>query len=184
LRPFRALPIAAVGAIAVAISAHGYAYCLTRTCNPKTEQCEFDQTGCNLSGKVLFWPNSCVSFDVQKDGSAKLHIDYDTVHAVMVKAFAQWTNADCGNGTHPSIQVTDFGPVSCAKPEYNKNEPNANIIAFHDSPRPYANAIDTVALTTVYFNPDTGEIYDANVEINSDAKELEDYGAEENWNGS
>jgi hypothetical protein len=120
-----------------------------------------------MSGKALFWPNSCVSFDIQKDGSPKLNIDYDTVHTVMVRAFAQWTDADCGNGTHPSIQIVDFGPVTCAKPEYNKSQPNANAITFHDSPWPYTNAIDTLALTTVYFDGDTGEIYDANVEINS-----------------
>jgi hypothetical protein len=129
---------------------------------------------CITSGKVLFWPNSCVSFDVQKDGSPLLGISYDAVHSVATTAFQQWMNADCGNGTTPSIRVYDLGAVSCAKPEYNKTQPNANIITFHDSEWTYTNTADTVALTTVFFNGDTGEIYDANVEINSFSYDLVD----------
>ena len=43
------------------------------------------------------------------------------------------------------------------------------MITFHDSTWPYSasSGADTLALTTVFFDGDTGEIYDANVEINS-----------------
>ncbi len=149
------------------VSAHGFAYCLTRTCDPASGMCETNDHNCIISGKVLYWPNSCVSYDVQKDGSAKLGIDYATVHGVVVTAFTQWRNADCGDGTVPSITIADEGPVDCAKPEYNKTQPNANIITFHDATWPYTNTADTLALTTVYFDGDSGEIYDANIEINS-----------------
>jgi hypothetical protein len=160
--------LALAAAILILVSSgHGSAYCLTRTCDPTTSQCEF-QGICNVSGKQLFWPNSCVSFDVQKDGSQKLYISYDMLHTVVTDAFTQWLKADCGNGTHPSIQIADYGAVDCAKPEYNQTQPNANIITFHDaSPWPHPNAVDTLALTTVYFDGNTGAIYDANVEINS-----------------
>lgn len=168
----KALPLGgalSAAALCLTISGHGFAYCLTRTCDPETMQCELDSTRtCIVSGKTLFWPNSCVSYDVQKDGSEKLNISYDALHTVVVDAFQKWLDADCGNGTHPSIHVADFGAVTCAKPEYNKDQPNANIITFHDqSPWPHPNAVDTLALTTVFFNGDSGEIYDANVEINS-----------------
>jgi len=143
------------------------AFCVTRTCDPQTTKCTF-QGICNLSGEALFWPNSCVSFDVQQDGSLTRNIPYDAVHTIVVNAFAKWTGADCGGGAHPSIMVVDKGPVVCSKPEYNKTQPNANVIAFHDAtPWPHPNALDTLALTTVYFNGDTGEIYDADIEVNS-----------------
>lgn len=169
MRISRVLLGLAASALCVLFSGPSHGYCLTRTCDPKTQnaQCEFDAFGCNQTGKPLVWPTSCVSFDVQKDGSVKSNISYDQLHQVVINAFAQWKAADCGNGMGPSIDIADYGPVDCAKPEYNKAQPNANVITFRDNDWPYVNAVDTLALTTVYFNPDTGDIYDANVEINS-----------------
>jgi hypothetical protein len=162
----------AAASIVLCVSARASAYCLTRTCDPNSGSCQFEGN-CIVSGKPLYWPNSCVSFDVQKDGSAKLQISADTLDTVVTAAFARWLNADCGNGTHPGLsQIKDFGQIDCAKPEYNKSQPNANVITFHDSTWTYTNTPDTVALTTVFFDGDTGEIYDANVEINSADNDL------------
>ncbi len=165
------------------MAAQGHAFCLTRTCEPP-DQCEIVD-GCNVSGKVLYWKSSTVSFDVQKDsscvknldrtcqlladGTPKIAITADTLEQVATTAFGTWTAADCGGGTHPDIRLKDLGQIDCAKPEYNKNEPNANVITFHDSPWPYSasSGADTLALTTVFFDGDTGEIYDTNIEINT-----------------
>jgi hypothetical protein len=167
VRALRAWPALAAAALTLTLAGHSAAFCLTRTCDPTTGMCVFEGQ-CNMSGQQLFWPSSCVSYDVQKDGSPKLGISYDTLHTIVVNAFAQWTSADCGDGTHPSILPTDLGAVDCAKPEYNQTQPNTNVITFHDdSPWPHPNALDTLALTTVFFNGKSGEIYDANVEINS-----------------
>jgi hypothetical protein len=135
----------------------------------KKENCPIDpETGCNVGGNPLFWASSTVSFDVQQDGSKRQDISYDQLHTVVTSAFKTWVDAVCSDGNHPSISLVDFGPVACAKPEYNKDKPNQNVITFHDSEWPYKNTgAETLALTTVYFNPDTGEIYDANIELNS-----------------
>jgi hypothetical protein len=180
----RALSSACAAASVLALAAPSQAYCLTHTCDPKTDQCQIVD-GCNMSGKVLYWSSSTVSFDVQKDpscvknldrtcvllpdGSKKIAITADTLDNVVTAAFKTWEAADCGNGTTPKIRLKDLGPIDCAKPEYNKDEPNANVITFHDSTWPYSTSsgADTLALTTVFFDGDTGEIYDANVEINS-----------------
>ena len=37
------------------------------------------------------------------------------------------------------------------------------------------NTRDTLALTTVFFEPDTGEIYDANIELNSGDRDDADF---------
>jgi matrixin len=183
LRAWRALSSAAAASFVLAVAAHGRAYCLTRTCEPP-DQCEIVD-GCNMSGKVLFWASSTVSFDVQKDpscvknldrtcvllpdGTPEIAITSETLDQVATSAFQTWEAADCGNGTHPNIRLKDLGPIECAKPEYNKNGPNANVITFHDSTWPYSasSGADTLALTTVFFDGDTGEIYDTNIEINS-----------------
>lgn len=169
---FRSLPALAAGSFFYALSATGYAYCLTHTCDPKKEVCTFDTSACNVGGLPLFWASSVVTWDVQKDGSAKRNISADTLEELVDSAFKRWQNADCGGGLHPSVTLVDLGAVSCAKPEYNQSQPNANVITFHDAPWPYEDGgaqTNTLALTTVFFNPKTGEIYDANVEINSDS---------------
>ena len=108
-----------------------------------------------------------MSFDVQRSGSPLRGISYDEAHKAVIAGFQQWLNADCGGGLGPSITISDYGPVECRKAEYNQDSPNANIIMFRDDDWPYANAIDTLALTTLIFNADNGQIYDADVEVNT-----------------
>jgi hypothetical protein len=160
----------AAAAFALALSARAHAFCLTHTCDPTDpkQTCEFDGI-CNVSGQTLYWASSLVTWDVQKNDSLKSGITSAELDAVVSAAFVRWQHADCGNLTTPKITLEDRGPVACAKPEYNKTQPNQNVITFHDSPWPYTNAaIETLALTTVFFDPKSGEIYDANVEINTD----------------
>lgn len=163
----RLLPRLAAASFAFALSAQASAYCLTHTCDPKKETCEV-VGGCNVSGNVLFWPNAVVSFNIQQDGSKRQDITSDQLRTVVKNGFQRWVDATCSDGRGPKIELQDYGDVSCAKPEYNKDQPNQNVITFHDGTWPYANTgAETLALTTVFFNGETGEIYDANIEINS-----------------
>jgi len=169
LNLLRILPSAAAAAFAFAFSANAAAYCLTYTCDVKKGSCPIEHN-CNVGGHPLYWASPVVSFDVQQDGSKLQGISYDQVHTVVINAFKRWVDVVCDeDGNHPSISLADFGKVSCNKPEYNKTQPNQNVITFHDGKWPYEEngGADTLALTTVYFNPDTGEIYDANIELNS-----------------
>jgi hypothetical protein len=147
-------------------SGSAQAFCLTRGCSDK-ESCQYDQNGCLVTGPLLYWGSSCVSFDVQRSGSPLRGITYEEAHSAIVAGFMQWLNADCGDGRGPAITISDYGPVECRKAEYNQDSPNANILMFRDDDWPYDNAIDTLALTTLIFNADTGEIYDADIEVNT-----------------
>ncbi len=157
----------AVGCALFCGSAHGNAFCLTHGCSDKKQHCEYNELGCLVTGPLLHWGSSCVSFDLQRGGSALRGISYDDAHAAVVAGFQQWLNADCGGGAGPSITITDYGPVECRQAEYNQDSPNANIFMFRDDDWPYENAIDTLALTTLIFNADSGAIYDADVEVNT-----------------
>jgi hypothetical protein len=149
-------------------SAEASAYCLTRGCSDKKQQCKYDtETGCLVTGPLLHWASGCVSFDVQRAASPLRGITYDEAHDAIVAGFSQWLNADCGGGLGPGITINDYGPVECREAEYNQDAPNANIFMFRDDNWPYENAIDTLALTTLIFNADNGEIYDADVEVNT-----------------
>jgi MYXO-CTERM domain-containing protein len=157
--------------------ADAWAFCRSRTCNEydPTQHCE-KVDNCVVSGYELWWNTSCVSFDAQADGSRKLGIDADTVTDVVSRAFAPWLAADCGTGT-PSMVVSTYGPVSCNEPEnpdptnphpYNRTtEKGANVVMFRDDVWPYPNSTDAFALTTVTFDPSSGRIYDADIEVNS-----------------
>lgn len=168
----RFVATAALGSSAL-LSSHGFAYCLTNTCDTKKEVCPNEPgTQCITGGHSLYWASSIVTWSIQKDGSLLDGISAETLREVVENAFDRWEAADCGDGQHPKIRLEAYPPqdpfIVCAKPEYNQDQPNANVITFHDSTWPYEESgAETLALTTVYFNPNTGEIYDANVEINS-----------------
>lgn len=163
LRRYWAAGAAAVAASFSTVSA--FAFCQTTTCDPQTE-CEYDARGCTTVGLPLTWKSGCVSYSVQRDASPERGISYDAIHAIAERAFDRWTSAECRGGT-PSLKISDLSPVSCAEPEYNSNDPNANVIMFRDKNWPYAGANATLALTTITFNYETGEIFDADIEVNS-----------------
>jgi hypothetical protein len=104
---------------------------------------------------------------VQRDGSKTSEIDFETANVVIDGAFRKWADVDCGDGRHPSFRAVNDSPVDCHKAQYNPSSGNANAIMFRDEDWPYENAQDTLALTTVTYNVETAEIYDADIEVNT-----------------
>lgn len=162
-----ALSTAALAAT-LALSSAASAFCRTTTCDPRDgTECHTDANGCVTDGIPLVWPGACVGFDLQQDAlPGKITLQQATNVAHL--AFLTWQNTVCPAPTtgHPSIRFADLGPVACDKHEYNQNQGNANIILFRSGSWPYANSANTLALTTVTYNIDTGAIYDADMEIN------------------
>jgi hypothetical protein len=158
---------AALAAVLLTPTQRASAFCRTLGCNDDKQDCKPDENGCLTEGEVLHCGSECLSFDVQRDGSALREIDYAAARDAVHQAFRTWLNADCGNGQGPRIRIEDWGPVACRTAEYNQKAGNANIVMFRDDDWPYDNAIDILALTTLIFNAETGEIYDADIEVNS-----------------
>lgn len=168
-------------AVTVAVlgsSASAHAYCRTKACDteasygdvwdemPDPVECVRNRQGCLIDGEPLFWPSTCMSFGIQRDGSASSKIDFETAEAIIDDAFAKWAAADC-SGETPGFRVVNRGEISCERAEYNQDAPNANVFMFRDDDWPYEGGIDTLALTTITYNVETAEIYDADVEMNS-----------------
>jgi Matrixin len=155
----------AVALAALAAARPASAYCFTYDCDPSSSKgCPTDDDGCPSGNVRLYWGASCLGFWLQEGGSRQVSIgDFEPIATA---AFAAWTNADCGGGQHPSIGVSLQGRAACSKQEYNQNDGNANILMFRDEVWPYTGADNTLALTTLTFNTDTGEVYDADMEIN------------------
>ena len=116
---------AAVVAIFVSFSAKPVAaYCRSTTCSGN---CPLDVDGCKTTGTPLEWPGNCAGFSLQKDASE--HIPLEVARPVVERAFATWSNLDCGSGISPFT----FGPiadVACHSAGYNPDGNNANIIMF------------------------------------------------------
>ncbi|MEZ4375903.1 MAG: hypothetical protein R3B07_34160, partial [Polyangiaceae bacterium] len=160
-----AIPVL-VGLGTLGLSSQASAFCRTTTCDPKSNACEQDAEGCVLSGLPLYWPGACLSFSVNKSGTPLRGIDWETTENLVTQGFNTWTSVDCGGAT-PSIALQSRSPVACNAQEYNQQQPNANIWLYRDDVWPYAGPDTTLALTTITFNVKTGEIFDADVEINS-----------------
>lgn len=143
------------------------AYCRTTTCDPREGQiCRKNAEGCVTDGIPLAWPTRCIGFSLQRNAlPGRISLDQATNIAHL--AFAAWQDTKCpGTEEHPSLRFADLGPVACDRHEYNQNQGNANIIMFRTGSWPYAHSGNTLALTTVTYNVDTGEIYDADIEVN------------------
>lgn len=142
------------------------AYCRTTT---EKSPPDYDATvgGCWAQGVPLFWRNACVGYSMQASSSRK--ISYQTAANALSTAFTRWTGATCatdGTGrSRTSIDVRDLGPAECANVEYKSGVANQNVVVFRDEVWKYGKTV--LGLTTVVYSPETGEIYNADMELNT-----------------
>jgi hypothetical protein len=115
--------------------------------------------------KEFYWKNACVAYSLQKEASSQVTLEQAT--QAIDAAFAAWSDVTCAGGGHPAINAVDVGPVECGLVQYNKDQPNQHVVVFRDDEWPYSDPNNTLGLTTVTFDKTTGEIYDADMEINS-----------------
>jgi hypothetical protein len=128
------------------------------------------RTGCNSGGALVHWDSDCLSYAIQRDGSLAQGITAEQVAPIVEEAFQSWSDVTCPNGETPSITALSQGPSACAAVEFNCQVPelNSNLILFRDE----FEDTDTfrfgvIALTVLTANTRTGQIYDADIEINS-----------------
>ena len=169
---------AAIAAVALFCGRAG-AFCRTTTCDQlgASAECVASRVGdCSTKGTPIYWPSTCVSTSVSAQGSISSHITADAMRNIVQNAFQQWTNADCGNGEKPNFVVDIFPDVNCTDLDattgdagYKPTGPNYNLWVFRDSDWPFNNVSDegAIAITTTQYDTNSGEIFDADVELNS-----------------
>jgi len=166
--PSDAVAIAVVSALlALALpSRPAFAYCRTTTCAvlKPPPSCKRDpETGCWQAGIPIFWPQQCMSYAVNTGGWPRLGLDYAAATTIIDGAFAHWPTVTCADGGSPSVAVMSRAGLTCDRVEYNSTGPNANAILFRDDH--WTHDAAAYAVTTVTFNPRTGQILDADMEI-------------------
>lgn len=158
----RRAPAIAMAALVVLSAREAGAYCRTSTCLPSGSVCDPpSETDC---GFAIAWPSDCVGVALQQDGTVQL--PFEEVRTAVLNGFAAWMAPVCA-GSPPGIAVIDMGTVPCANAEYNKKAGNVNVVVFRDRAWTHPEGANYIALTTVTFSDETGEIYDADMEINS-----------------
>ena len=167
-----AVAIAVYGTVAASFSfslssRDAHAFCRTTTTPVPPDYAP--SHGCFTEGLPLFWKGQCVGYSV--NSAASVHIPLATATKLIDGAFTTWNDVKCGSAS-VGITTSDLGPVECAEVRYNPNGPNQNVIIFRDTKWPYSDPNNTLGLTTVTFNADTGEIYDADMELNATGKNL------------
>lgn len=150
-----------------AIPREASAFCRSTTCSG---DCPRNVDGCKVAGKDLYWRSFCVGFSLQKDGSS--FIPMDVVRATVARSFVTWSDVACENGELATIAFSPASDVSCHTAEYNPDGPNANIVLFQENRWDYSGPGNTLAKTTVSYDTDTGEILDADIELNQAYNEL------------
>jgi hypothetical protein len=98
---------------------------------------------------------------------ASRYVSLQQADDAITRAFATWTRTICAAGSCPSVQARDLGPVDCDRAEYDPDSGNQNVVIFRDDSWPYHDVNNALALTTVTFDAISGEIFDADTEVNS-----------------
>ncbi len=156
--------LASLGLLFVATDAD--AFCRSTTCRAKGgKECPADEAGCVTEGEKLFWPTACVGYATNRLGTQDL--DPADTRAVIKKAFQAWSDVDCPDGTVAKMTFQELEPIPCKRSQYNKTGPNVNVVLFQDDDWKYRGIDGTLAKTSVTYNDETGEIYDADIEVNT-----------------
>jgi len=146
------------------------AFCRTMSCElgeDSLHPCPRDGNGCVTAGRPLHWEVPCLDYAVQLDGSPKSNLDADQIQAFVEDAFNAWKNVSCPGGGSPRFDVKFQGFVSCDRREAvcGGPEKNVNVVMFHDSG--WLGGITHIGVTTPTGGTESGQVIDADVEINS-----------------
>ena len=146
-------------------------------CRTTTDE-SFVQTAaqpCDPNGVPLAWAGDNAGFWV--NSAASVQVSFDDALTAASTAFKSWTTAACpgdiatcsgATSNPPSIDATYQGATAVHAAEYKGDGSDIDVVLFWDSAWPHPDADVTLALTTVTFGTTSGEIYDADIEVNSD----------------
>lgn len=155
----------AVGLGALLVGGPAGAYCRTTTASTPT----FEGHVCTPAqpddtGIPLYWGMPRISYSLQREASEDVPLE--SARSAVRAAFDTWMAAECDGGEPPRIELVEATTAECALTEYNKECGNANIILFRDTS--WDDDASRLAITTVSFDTESGEIYDADMALNSE----------------
>ncbi|MAC27333.1 MAG: hypothetical protein CMN31_14100 [Sandaracinus sp.] len=156
-----ALALAAVLTAGLLHAPAAHAWCQSRDTVPAVGGCA---QPCVTEGLRLQWGRPCIDYVIHRDGSRDLPLV--EVQAIFDRSFATWLAIDCSGGPPGFVVQRRDELGECAVPEYVSGGGNANTMVFVDDWSDRGHASGAFALTTTWFSTRTGEIFDADMELN------------------
>jgi hypothetical protein len=159
----------ALGVAALFASSGAQAFCRTTTVPPPTGY-NPAVSGCWTQGKPIAWTAGKVPYGVSS--AASKYVSLSEALRVADLAFAAWNSALCVGG-QPSAQAYDVGPLDVAPDSGDCtssstcNAVTHDVVVFRDQMWPHDDPVNTLALTTVTYGVQDGEIFEAYTEVNS-----------------
>jgi Matrixin len=152
---------------AVLVAADAGAFCRTTTVPESQEK---TGSSCLDSGHPLYWKQACIGYHLSEGASKQVSLEDATTLAA--EAFAAWMSP--GYVCTPSINVIPLAATATTEAVYHPNGPNENIIVFRDEGWTEENGypFQALELTTLTYLTLTGEVLDADIEINSGLAKL------------
>jgi Matrixin len=131
-------------------------------------------SGCWTQGSPLAW-SGAERIPYALSAGASDQVSLDDATRVAHLAFDAWNSASCAGGGTINVQAYDDGPVNaeaaaddCGLVECDPTvHDTLHVIVFDDKVWPHNDPNNTLALTTVTYGIDSGEIYDADIEVNT-----------------
>jgi hypothetical protein len=148
--------MASIGCLPATALAHPYCRLTTKMPLPGDT--------CSQQGVGLAWQRACISFSMTQ--RQRPDPPLDTMRNVADTSFDTWMKVTC-DGEPIALQVRETEALGeCTTPEYNKRSANANTVIFVSDWSKRDLPMDAFGLTLVWHNPNSGEIYDADMQIN------------------
>jgi MYXO-CTERM domain-containing protein len=155
-----------------------FAYCRTTTCGSQRAADCSEASRCESGGVALFWPDATVAVVVE-NGSPLRDISAETARDVLERSMAAWTGLSCDNRS-PSIGVASVEVMALEREAgsvvvgsaYGRppDRDSTSALRFIDSGWP--NEPMAIALTTVRYGVQSGKIFSAEIEANSESFDL------------
>jgi hypothetical protein len=134
-------------------------------CRSTTQGGQPDPRVCPAGGAEVAWAGGCASLSIDPR-LLPANISVDQFRAEVLAAANRWSAAVCPGGASPSFHFVAY-PDCPHRAEWNPSGPNANTVSFRPTWSDDAfHPPEAVAVTITTFNPDTGELRDADTEIN------------------
>lgn len=129
-------------------------------CRTTTQRDAAFVDGCPAQGIPVYWRSQCLGYRLYQDAAAPIPVA--ELAPLVARAFAHWTKFD--EPCLPSLDVVPLMPTSRGDMGYEPNGPNSNLIVFRTESWPYNP--EEFEHTTLTYSLTTGEILDADMEIN------------------
>jgi MYXO-CTERM domain-containing protein len=141
------------------------AFCRTRTLAPPADfEPGTTSNDCFAEGRPLYHPSVCVPYHLLAKSSPT--IPNDVLSASLARAFATWTTNT--PGCTVGITPIELAPIDDAKiADYAVGQRGHNVIGVVDGAWPHPGT-EMLSLATLTFDANTGEIFDADLEIRND----------------